>query len=296
MRVIPALTVLVTTLFTGSPTFAQNPTAPPVSAPKEPQIELNLVNLPTTLSIGRHKSYTRFTHRFARDLGLGDFGDLAADLFSLDNGAVIGFEYRFGITSNVHAGIHRNTLNKTLQAFGRWDVLKQGDRLPVGVSAFGSIEGLNNLQDGHQPGVGAVVSFTRGQALTLYGSPTFVDGTREAGLLGGDTSHDHDHFATADTLVAAHEENDHATHDATFFVGLGTRLRVRPSVFLVGEISPRLAGHDPGDAGWGVSVEKWTRGHTLALTLTNFYGTTPGQIARGGADALYLGFNITRKF
>lgn len=53
--------------------------------------------------------------------------------------------------------------------------------------------------------------------------------------------------------------------------------------------------------GWGVSlekwtVEKWTRGHTLALTLTNFFGTTPGQIARGGDGTLHLGFNITRKF
>jgi hypothetical protein len=30
--------------------------------------------------------------------------------------------------------------------------------------------------------------------------------------------------------------------------------------------------------------------------FTNFFGTTPGQIARGGTDAMYLGFNITRKF
>lgn len=48
---------------------------------------------------------------------------------------------------------------------------------------------------------------------------------------------------------------------------------------------------------WGLALEKWTRGHTLALTLTNSFATTPGQIARGGTpDALYLGFNITRKF
>jgi hypothetical protein len=298
MRLTPVIAVILTTLLSGGAALAQDPAAPPPPpAAPESQIELNLVNLPTTLSIGRHKSYSRFTHRFARDLGLGDFGDLAADLFALDNGAVIGFEYRFGITSTIHAGIHRNTLNKTLQVFGRWDAFKQGQRLPIGVSALASIEGLDNLQEGHQPAAGAVVSYTRGQALALYASPTFVDGTRDAELLGGNSlGHDHDHFATADGPVDVHAEDDHGNHDSTFFVGLGTRLRVRPSVFLVGEISPRLAGHDPGDAGWGVSIEKWTRGHTLALTLTNFYGTTPGQIARGGTDALYLGFNITRKF
>jgi hypothetical protein len=302
MRLILALTVF-TAVFACRPAAAQDPSVP-APAPVQPQIELNLVNLPTTLSIARHKSYTRFTHRFARDLGLGDFSDLAADLFSLDNGAVMGLEYRFGVTSTIQAGIHRNTLSKTLQLFGRWDALHQGRQLPVGVSAFASIEGLDNLQEGHQPGIGAVVSFTRGQALAFYASPTFVNGTREAELLGGGShDHDHDHLATAGIQPAGiqvddheGEEDEHAHHDGTFFVGLGTRLRVRPSVFVVGEISPRLAGHDPGEAGWGVSIEKWTRGHTLALTLTNFYGTTPGQIARGGADALYLGFNITRKF
>lgn len=273
--------------------FAQDPTSP---SSADPQIELNLVNLPTTRSLAAHKSYARFTHRFARDLGIGDFGDLASDLFSLDNGAVIGVEYRFGITSGLQAGIYRNTLNKTLQVFGRWDAIQQGGALPIGVSALGSIEGLDNLEEGHQPAVGAVLSFTKGRAIALYASPIFVDGTREAELIGGATGeHEHDHFATA-AGVTPQEDGDQSHHDGTFFVGLGTRLRVLPSMFLVGEISPRLAGHDPGQAGWGVSIEKWTGGHTLALTLTNFHGTTPGQIAGGGTDALYLGFNITRRF
>jgi hypothetical protein len=276
-----------------SPLFAQDANAP---GPQNSEIELNLVNLPTTQSLARHRSYTRITHRFARDLGLGDFGDLASDLFSLDNGAVIGLEYRFGITGNLHAGLHRNTQNKTLQAFGRWDALRQG-RLPFGASVYTSIEGLDNLQEGHQPAIGGVLSYTRGRSLGLYLSPTFVDGTREAGEISGiGHEHDHQHLALADQPVDAHDGEDHSDHDGTFFLGVGARLRVLPTVFVAGEISPRLSGHDPGDAGWGVSLEKVTRGHTLALTLTNFFGTTPGQIARGGNDALYLGFNITRKF
>jgi hypothetical protein len=283
-------------LSTPSAALGQNVSSSPPSA--DPQIELNLVNLPTTRSLARHRGYARFTHRFARDLRIGDFGDLASDLFSLDNGAVIGFEYRFGITSSIQAGIHRNTLHKTLQVFGRWDAIRQGGRLPVAVSALASIEGLDNLQEGRQPAVGAVLSYTRGRAIAIYASPAFVDGTREAELLGSATpEHDHDHVATADVTVAQDDADaEHAHHDGTFFLGLGARLRLLPSVFAVGEISPRLAGHDPGDAGWGVSIEKWTRGHTLALTLTNNHATTPGQIALGGIDALYLGFNITRRF
>ncbi len=228
-----SISILTWLVFSAAaPASAQDTTTtPPVSGA---EIELNLVNLPTTQSLGRHKSYTRITHRFARDLGLGDFSDLAADLFSLDNGAVIGLEYRFGITNNLHAGLHRNTQNKTLQAFGRWDALRQG-HLPFGASVFASIEGLDNLQDGHQPAVGGVVSFTRGRAIALYLSPTFVDGTREAGELTG-IGHEHDHFALADVPIDAHEGEDHSGHDGTFFLGIGGRVRMLQSVFLVGEI------------------------------------------------------------
>src|SRR5262249_34928211 len=47
---------------------------------------------------------------------------------------------------------------------------------------------------------------------------------------------------------------------------------------------------------WGVGIEKWTGGHALQLNISNSFGTTPGQIARGGSEAgVFPGFNITRK-
>src|SRR5215213_5758615 len=85
----------------------QTPAAAPASdgpaASGSPTLELDqmVVNLPTTMPLRRHKSYFRITHRFARDLRRGTFGQLAEDLFSLDNGAVIGLEYRFGITDRI---------------------------------------------------------------------------------------------------------------------------------------------------------------------------------------------------
>ena len=201
----------------------------------------------------------------------------------------------FAVEDNIHVGIHRSTLNKALQLFSRWDAVRQGQGLPFGVSGFASIEGLDNLHDGHQPGAGAVVSRTWGQVLALYASPTYVYGTFDAERIAeGAIGHDHDHKTAG---VAAEDEEDHSSHKSTFYVGLGGRLRVRPTVFIVGEFTPRVTGHDPGDPMWGVAIEKWTRGHTLQLNLTNSFATTPGQIARGGTpDAIYLGFNITRKF
>jgi Membrane bound beta barrel domain (DUF5777) len=270
-----------------TPVAAQTPDAPPAPPAMTPEIDLNLVNLPTTMPLKRHKGYFRLTHRFARDLREGDFGSLASDLFSLDNGAVIGLEYRFGITDNLHAGIHRTILSKTIQMFGRFDGWRQGDALPVSLSVIGSLEGLNNMRQNCQPAVAAVLSRTVGSRLSVYAMPAFIGNTRAADFL---TGHDEDHGIGG-------EVDEHSGHEHTALLGLGTRLRVRPTFFVSAEVSPRLAGHDPGSATWGVAVEKTTGGHVLALALTNSFGTTFGQLARGGSNHdVYLAFNVIRKF
>lgn len=267
---------------------AQAPAAPQVSASTIPvQTELNLINIPTTKSIQRHHSYFRLTHRFARDLRRGDFGELASDLFSLDNGAVIGVEYRFGITSSLQAGANRSMLSKTIQLFGRWDALRQGETMPVSVSVTGSYEGLNNLRQQYQPGAAVTVSRTFGDAVALYATPAFVWETRAVDFIEGHGDHEHE----------LGDVDEHAHHDNTAFIGLGARLRFSTSGYIVGEYSPRVYGYDPNRAVWGLAIEKRTDGHTLQLNFTNAFGTTLGQVSRGGSPHdIYLGFNITRQF
>ena len=271
-------------LLLASPARAQEPQA--TQPPGHAEIELNLIDLSTTQSLRRHQSYFRVTHRFARDLRRGDFGELLEDLFSLDNGAVIGLEYRFGITGNLQAAVNRTALSKTIQFFGRYDPWRQSDSMPIAISVLGSVEGLNNFQQDYQPGIAAVMSRVVTPWLVLYASPTFVWDSKAADFL---EDHDHD--------LPGAEEDEHSNHEDTFFVGLGARVRFRPTAYIVGEYSPRLAGYDPGRGVWGVAIEKATRGHTFQLNFTNAFGTTLGQIARGGSEHdVYLGFNITRRF
>ena len=253
------------------------------------EIDQALVALPTTLPLNAHKSYFRLTHRFARDLGQGSFGDLVGDLFSLDNGAVMGLEYRFGLTATLQAGLHRSTLGKTINTFGRWDAVRQGDGSVVGISPMVTIEGQNNLRLDPQPGLSVTVSHVHGSRLSLYATPTYV------------------HNAHTETLRLLHEGHAHAgiEPDAadltaaadTFFLGLGARARVLDTVAVVFEASPRLAGYAPGVASWNAAVEKLTRGHVLQLNFGNNFNTTPGMLARGGvANEVFLGFNLSRKF
>lgn len=273
------------------PPAQDTPPPPPAqdAPPPPPAAELNLINLPTTTSLNRHQSYFRLTHRFARDLRRGDFGSLAEDFFSLDNGAVIGLEYRFGVTSHLQAGVHRSALSKTIQFFGRYDGWRQSESLPVSISLLGSVEGLANFHQNYQPGVGAVISRAVGTWLSVYAVPTFVAHTRAVDTISGHEGHDHDLPETAD--------DDHSHHDGTTFIGMGTRVRIRPTVFVSSEYSPRVQGHDPGRGAWGFAIEKQTAGHTMQLNFTNAFGTTFGQIARGGSTHdIYLGFNLVRRF
>ena len=271
---------------------AQTPdaAAPP---PAPPEVELNVINLPTTKSLSRHGSSFRLTHRFARDMRRGDFGQLAEDLFALDNGAIIGLEYRFGITSDLQAGVHRSILSRTIQMFGRYDRWRQNEQMPVSISLIGSIEGLDNFTEHYQPAIAASISRAFGTALVLYTVPMYVGHTAAADFVEGHDEHSHD--VGGEPVVPVVDE--HAGHDDTFMLGLGGRLRLRPSVFVAGEVSPRLAGYDPLRATWGFALEKKTEGHTMQINFTNSWGTTFGQLARvGSAHDIYLGFNITRRF
>ncbi|MEP6918888.1 MAG: DUF5777 family beta-barrel protein [Acidobacteriota bacterium] len=272
--VAAAFLMSVCTAVAQTPPAAPDPI--PTAAPLPTEIDLNLINLPTTMSLGSHKGYFRLTHRFARDLRRGSVGSLASDLFSLDNGAIIGLEYRYAITGNLHAGINRSMSNKTIQTFARWDAVRQGEARPVSLSVTGSFEGLNNLHERYQPGIAVTVSRTFGDSLALYATPGFVAKTRK-----GDP---------ASAGIAGDEQD-------TTFVGLGARVRFNRSGYLVAEYTPRVAGYDPNKSEWGIAIEKRTGGHTLQLNFTNSFGTTLGQLAQGGSlHDVYLGFNVTRRF
>ena len=236
------------------------------------QPDFMVITLPTTLRVPRFKSAFRVTHRFGRPLGAGDFGDLLGDLFGLDSGAQIGLEYRFGLMRGLQAGIHR-TSNKTIEFFGQYNVLQQSGSSPIGLGVLASTDGTNNFRDSYSPAFGVAVSRTLGGRGAVYVEPIWV----------------HNSNPGPDALVA---DND------TAMIGLAARLRVRPTVYVVGEIIPRVAGYDPGVTHGTFGIEKLVGGHMFQLNFSNGFGTTMGQLARGGFsnDDWYLGFHISRKF
>ena len=254
------------------PAVAQAPKDDPDLDINLAQPDFTLVALPTTLRVPRHKSAFRVTHRFTRPLGDGSFGDLAGDLFGLDSGAQIGMEYRYGIMRGTQVGIHR-TSDRTIEFFTQHELKAQSQSFPFTIDALATVDGTNNFSDSYSPGLGAVISRTIGEHAAFYVQPVWVNNTNRL-------------------------PSEVVDDNNTVLIGIGTRLRIRPTVYLAIEGAPRVAGYDPGSTQIGVGLEKRSGGHTFQLTFTNGFGTTIGQLARGARNMgdWHLGFSISRKF
>ncbi|MEO8071058.1 MAG: DUF5777 family beta-barrel protein [Acidobacteriota bacterium] len=253
--------------------------------PAEP--DFVIVNLPTTLRLPVHKGNFRLTHRFAGNLRNGSFGEQASNLFGLDQGAIIGFEYRIGIIRHVQAAAYRSSFDKTVQLYGKYDAVQQHGPVPVSLSALVSIEGTNNFQEKFAPSIAVTISRKIAGRYAAYLVPTWVNNTAASLDAIG-----HQHGGDQAT-----EDPDHHDHRSTFYVGVGGRIRVSSGTYLVGEISPRISGYAPDEVEYGFGIEERVGAHMFSLTFTNTFGTTAAQVARGGtANSLYLGFNLARKF
>jgi len=253
------------------PALAQTAAAePPEDAkvrPMEP--DFKIINLPTTLPLPIKGMNFGLTHRFAGNLRDGSFADQLINMFGLDEGAIIGLQFNYGFARGAQASVFRTNFDKTIQFSGKWDAVRQTASRPVAISGMASIEGSDNFHKRYAPALGAIIAHNHHDRIAVYATPFWIHNTAaEAGV-------DRD----------------------TFLFGVGGRARILETVYLVAEVSPRLAGYAPGDPEYGFGIEKRVGGHTFQLNFTNTFATTFGQLARGGfPDTLYLGFNLARRF
>jgi plastocyanin len=251
--------------------------APASKLPDKGDPDFAVINLPTTLPVPHHKFAFWLTHRFARPLGNGSFGSLAEDLFGLDGGAQIGLGLRYGLAPKAQTAFYR-TSDRTIQFYGQLDVFQQ-ESLPLGVNVAASIEGQDNFSEEYSPAVMVILSRRFGDRASVFAVPSWVGNTNLQNV-------------------------DSRDDDSSLVLGLGGRLRLSNSVYLVGEISPRLTGfkgRPGGQANTALAsfgLEMRYGGHMFQINVSNDLGTTPAQVARGqrGPDDWFLGFNISRRF
>lgn len=232
--------------------------------------EFTLGALPTSLRMPSGKFAFRLTHRFSRPIGSGSAGDFFADFFGLDSSSQVGVELRYGIRRGTQVTFHR-TNNRAIQFFGEQRLLAQTADRALGLDLIGAVEGADNFGEDFSGSIGAVVSHRFGERGAVYAHPIVVFNTSE--------------FEAGD--------------DHTVLLGLGTRLRLGLSrTYVVVEGAPRVGGFEAGVDHVSVGLERRAGGHVFQFTVTNAFGTTLRQVARGGLsnDDWYIGFNLTRKF
>ncbi len=118
---------------------AASPASAAAAQDDDPDLDTNLAQpdfmlsaLPTTLRVPRNRLTFRLTHRFNQPLEDSGIGDL----WGLDSGAMIGFEFRYGLIPGGQVGFYR-TSDATIELFSQYDVFKQGVKMPLGLAAYG---------------------------------------------------------------------------------------------------------------------------------------------------------------
>jgi hypothetical protein len=236
------------------------------------QPDFVIVNLPTSLRLPRFGSAFRIQHRFVRPLRCEECADgLLGDAFGIDNGAVINIEMRFGIVPNGQLVVSRARVDKTIAFTGLYGLTRQSDSVPLEVALVAAVEGTDNFGEEKSPTLGAIVTRLVGERAAFHLEPLWV-GNSNIAAAGGD--------------------------DSTLMLGVGGRIRIRPTVYLVGEATPRLSGYQPGTTLGSFAIEKRAGGHIFQLNFSNYFGSTFRQLAQGAlsGDDWYMGFNISRKF
>lgn len=270
---IRVLLAIAIALLFAVPSFAQDAQDNDDRVLKPAEPDFTIITLPTALRLPEHKMAFRVTHRFTRPLSCDECSSsLLGDAFGLDTGSQIGLELRYAPFRNVQVGVHR-TSDKTIAFFSEYGLVRQGQHLPIEIAALASIDGSENFTGSYSPALGAVVSRRVGEWLALYAEPIWVNNTNPL-------------------------PKELVDHNDTFMVGVGARVQVMSTLYVVAEMVPRASGYRPGANHGSFGVEKRIGGHVFQINFSDSLSTTMSQLARGGpsTEDWYLGFNISRKF
>lgn len=240
-----------------------------------------LINGHSVETIGEGTLEFIFSHRFGR-LNGGLY-----EMYGLDDAYVrLGLEY--GITDNFGIGIGRNSVDKTVDGYLKYKLVKQSKAgSPVTVTAFGSTGYKTSPKDADVPD-----GFQRTDRLS-YTAQLLIARKFTSALS----------LQLMPTLVhknwVALDEGD----NNQVAVGVGGRIKMTPSVSVNLEYYYRVnpsASASYNDA-IGIAVDIETGGHVFQIILTNtrgmiersFITETDGDFFDGD---IHLGFNVTRAF
>jgi hypothetical protein len=247
----------------------------------------NIVNLPDGKPQKKGGVDFFIGHRFSQDVKAAGAGGL----YGFDSSAVIAYGVRAGVTDRLSFSIMRSNLEKTISLGTAFQVSRQSARMPVTLQARAGADGAQNfglfkkennpfLIKQYQPYVQIVATRTFADRVSFTAVPSFAFNTRD------------------DTVDLLPDFAFGINHNNTVSLGLGTGIRVLPTLSIVGEVIPRLwgfKGEITDRTGFSFGLQKATFRHTFELVVSKQQAITPAQTTFQGVDTLRIGFNIYRK-
>ena len=220
-------------------------------------------------------------HRFNRDLFQSGS---AADLFGFDSFAQVTFGVDVGVTDRLSLSAMRSNdpfhPGGTIELNSAFQVSNQGDTVPLSTQLRLGIDGRDNFSEQYAPYLQFVATHTVADRLSLVLAPSVAFNTRN------------DSSSTPPNLMFG------AEHDYTASLGIGVGLRLLPSVSVVAEYVPRLAGFRgeiDDEASMSFGVQKSTFRHTFEFVVSNTRPMVTSQYIVNATDSFKVGFNIYRR-
>jgi hypothetical protein len=238
-----------------------------------------IVNLPNGKGLDRGNVEFLIGHRFSQPLFTSSS---PAGLFGLDSSATVTFGAQVGLTDWLSVSAMRSNLDRTIEVASALQISRQDDRGPAPLSTQFRIgvEGRDNLRERFAPFMQFVAARSFGDRFSLAVAPGVAFNT-----------FNEDTFFPADLLF----DED---HDYTASIGLGAGLRVLPTVSVVAEYVPRVAGFK-GELfdrpAVSVGIQKATFRHTFEFVISTARPLTTAQYMVNGTDTFKVGFNIYRR-
>ncbi|MDH5705539.1 MAG: DUF5777 family beta-barrel protein [Candidatus Aminicenantes bacterium] len=237
-----------------------------------------LINLPTTHSLGKGNVLFRVSHRYVPSIASG-----YDSFYGLDGPAVILLSLGYGISDNLSLTLARTKLNKEVELSFKWVMFGQRtkSKLPLSgalnIGGSWATESLTGREvfdaDNMKFNAQAIFSYQLNNSISVALVPAFSSNTN--------------HWEPAS--------------EGTFALGTGGRFMVFEDLSIIWEWIPVLSGYQDNEYGWALGIEKKIGGHVFQVFILNSAGLTSDQFLPGGDlrlkdGDLRFGFNIFRTF
>jgi uncharacterized beta barrel domain-containing protein DUF5777 len=247
----------------------------------------NVVNLPNGKPLRRGEWDFFIGHRFSEDIDRAGLGGL----FGFDSSATVAYGVKAGLTDRINVGLMRSNFDKTISLTAALQISRQSAEVPLTLQLRAGVDGVQNFglcdddenfscRKQYSPFLQATLVRTFGDRVSFLLSPIFAFRTKNE-----------DTFFPPEFVFGS-------DHRDTISLGVGTGIRLLPSVSLVGEFIPRLygfRGERKDYPGVSIGLQKSTFRHTFELVVSRQQVITPVQVGFQGNDTFNIGFNIYRR-